>query len=56
MAKDKTKVDSAFDKVDFLYAKGAIVNLNKNPRFPEKVLTGRPSIDWVTDGGVPRGR
>ncbi len=56
MAKDKTKIDSAFEKVDFLYAKGAIVNLNKNPRFPEKVLTGRPSIDWVTDGGVPRGR
>ena len=56
MAKEKTKVDSTFEKVDFLYAKGNIVNLDKNPRFPEKVKTGRPSIDWVTDGGVPRGR
>lgn len=57
MAKDKkTAVDKAFDKVDFLYAKGNIVNLASNPRYAEKVLTGRPSIDWVTDGGIPRGR
>ena len=50
------KKEDTFDKIDFLYAKGAIVNLDKNPRFPEKVKTGRPSIDWVTDGGIPRGR
>ena len=56
MAKEKTKVDSAFDKVEFLYSKGAIVNLQKHPRYAEKSLTGRPSIDWVTDGGIPKGR
>jgi recombination protein RecA len=57
MAKEKkTVVDKTFDKVDFLYAKGAIVNLANNPRYAEKVATGRPSIDWVTDGGIPRGR
>lgn len=56
MAKEKKIVNDTFDKVDFLYSKGAIVNLEKNPRFPQKVKTGRPSIDWVTDGGIPRGR
>jgi recombination protein RecA len=58
MSKDKTKtaVDKAFDKVDFLYARGAIVNLSANPRYAEKSLTDRPSIDYVTDGGFPRGR
>ena len=57
MAKNKeTAVDKAGKSVDFLYAKGAIVNLANNPRYTEKVLTGRPSIDWVTDGGIPKGR
>lgn len=56
MAKKETAVDKASKSVDFLYAKGAIVNLAKNPRYTEKVMTGRPSIDWVTDGGIPRGR
>jgi len=57
MAKDKKAgVDETFDKVEFLYAKSAIVNLGKNPRYADKVLTGRPSIDWVTDGGLPKGR
>lgn len=56
MAKEKKSVDTAFEKVEFLYARGAIVNLKKNPRYTEKVLTERPSIDWVTDGGLPKGR
>jgi hypothetical protein len=50
MAKEKKGVSDAFEKVEFLYSKGAIVNLQKNPRYAEKSLTGRPSIDWVTDG------
>lgn len=53
MAKE---TDKAFEKVEFLYAKGAIVNLEKNPRYPDKVLSNRPSIDWVSDGGFPKGR
>lgn len=56
MAKKQTDLDKTFDKVDFLYAKGAIVNLAKKPRYVEKVLTGRPSFDHLTDGGIPRGR
>lgn len=43
-------------ELDFLYAKGNIVNLAENPRYAEKVLTGRPSIDYITDGGIPKGR
>jgi len=54
--KGVAEIDEAFDKVKFLYSKGAIVNLFKNPRYSEKVVTKRPSIDWVTDGGFPRGR
>ena len=58
MAKSKKEdgVDGIIDKLDFLYAKGNIVNLGINPRYTEKVLTGRPSIDYVTDGGLPKGR
>lgn len=57
MAKKKeTGLEDAFEKVDFLYAKGNIVNLGANPRYAQKVLTGRPSIDYVTDGGIPKGR
>lgn len=52
----KSEVDKVIDKIEFLYAKGAIVNLDKNPRYPDKVLSNRPSIDWVVDGGFPRGR
>jgi len=54
--KEKTEVDKAFDKVDFLYAKGNIVNLATVPRYAEKRLCNRPSIDYVTDGGFPKGR
>lgn len=46
----------ASDKVEFLYAGGNIVNLGKNPRYVEKVKTNRPSIDFLTDGGFPKGR
>lgn len=52
----KKDLDKVFEKVDFLYAKGAIVNLDKHPRYPDKVLSTRPSIDYVTDGGFPKGR
>lgn len=52
----KTSTNKAFESVEFLYAKGAIVNLNKNPRYPDKVKSNRPSIDYVVDGGFPRGR
>lgn len=56
MAKEKKSVIDAFEKVEFLYARGAIVNLDKNPRYPDKVKSNRPSIDWVVDGGFPKGR
>lgn len=56
MAKEKKAVSDAFEKVEFLYAKGAIVNLETNPRYPDQVKSNRPSIDWVTDGGFPKGR
>src|SRR5690606_41730085 len=49
-------VKKASEAVDFLYAKGNIVNLGENPRYVEKVLTGRPSFDFLTDGGIPKGR
>jgi len=55
MAKKK-ETDGVFEKVEFLYANAAIVNLKSNPRYTEKALTDRPSIDWVTDGGLPKGR
>lgn len=51
-----SKTKQTADSVKSLYAKGAIVNLGENPRFPVKVKTKRPSIDWVTDGGIPKGR
>lgn len=44
------------DTMESLYKDGAVVNLGKNPRHVQKVKTGRPSVDYVTDGGVPRGR
>lgn len=54
MAKKKQK--QAEDSFNNLYADGGLVNLGKNPRYPEKVKTGRPSMDYVTDGGLPKGR
>ena len=53
MTKDLKK---ASDAVEFLYAKGAIVNLATTPRYVEKIKTGRPSFDFLTDGGIPKGR
>lgn len=44
------------NSIDNLYKNGAIVNLEDNPRFTRKVKTNRPSLDFVTDGGVPIGR
>lgn len=55
MAK-KQAVDSVFNKIENLYKNGGIVNLEDNPRFTKKVLTNRPSLDYVTDGGFPIGR
>lgn len=49
-------IKKATDKIEFLYAKGNIVNLSENPRHVEKKETGRPTIDYVTDGGFPKGR
>ena len=43
MAKEKKAVGDAFEKVEFLYAKGAIVNLETNPRYPDQVK-------WVGSG------
>lgn len=54
MAKKKQK--QAENSFNNLYADGGLVNLGKNPRYPEKVKTGRPSMDYVTDGGLPKGR
>jgi len=56
MAKKKEELNEALESFNSLYADGGIVNLGKHPRYPEKVLTGRPSIDYVTDGGFPKGR
>lgn len=52
----KKEINEALERFNSLYAKGGLVNLGENPRYPDKVLTGRPSLDYVTDGGLPRGR
>lgn len=49
-------LDNAWEAVSKMYQKGNLVNLGEHPRFPQKVITNRPSIDYVTDGGFPRGR
>lgn len=51
MSKQKT-----INALESPYANGGIVNLGVFRRVPQKVLTGRPSIDYVTDGGFPIGR
>lgn len=53
MSKKENKADKVLEN---LYAGGKVVNLGENPRYVEKVPTGRPSIDYVTDGGIPKGR
>lgn len=52
----KTKQKKVEDSFNSLYADGGLVNLGENPRYTEKVKTNRPSIDYVTDGGLPKGR
>lgn len=54
--KEKKLINKALEEFNNLYAGGKLVNLGEHPRYPEKVLTGRPSIDYVTDGGIPKGR
>lgn len=49
-------INETLNKFNNLYAKGGIVNLGAHPRYPKKMPTGRPSIDFVTDGGIPKGR
>jgi recombination protein RecA len=46
----------AIENLDNLYAKNGIVNLGKNRRIAIKKKTGRPSLDYLTDGGFPTGR
>lgn len=50
------EINTALESFNTLYAKGGIVNLAENPRYPEKVSTNRPSMDYLTDGGIPKGR
>jgi recombination protein RecA len=50
------EINEALESFNSLYKGGGIVNLGENPRLPKKKKTGRPSIDFVTDGGVPKGR
>lgn len=52
----KTKLQKAVTALESPYANGGIVNLGEVRRFPKKIKTGRPSIDYVTDGGIPIGR
>lgn len=54
--KQTQETNEALESFNNLYAKGGLVNLGENPRFPTKVKTERPSIDYVTDGGFPKGR
>lgn len=57
MAKKKEEeLEKISKSLDSLYKNGGIVNLENNPRFTTKVKTNRPSLDFVTDGGVPVGR
>lgn len=49
-------LEKASKEIDYLYSKGNIVNLGENRRTVDKVLTGRPSLDFLTDGGFPKGR
>lgn len=56
MAKKEKEMNAALESFNNLYAGGGLVNLGTNPRYPVKVSTGRPSIDYLTDGGIPKGR
>jgi len=52
----KQEISEALESFNNLYANGGIVNLGANPRYPKKVSTKRPSLDYLTDGGIPKGR
>lgn len=52
----KDSENEAFESFSNLYAGGGIVNLGEHPRYPQKVSTNRPSLDYLTDGGLPKGR
>lgn len=54
--KQQDEINEALNSFNNLYAGGGLVNLGENPRYPVKTKTGRPSIDFVTDGGFPKGR
>lgn len=56
MAKQDKEINQALESFNNLYANGGLVNLADNPRYPKKVSTNRPSIDYLTDGGFPKGR
>lgn len=57
MAKKKDQeINEALESFNTLYADCGIVNLADNPRYPVKVSTNRPSLDYLTDGGLPQGR
>lgn len=53
MSKERKETAKALDN---LYAKNGVVNLGSNPRYAKKIRTKRPSLDFVTDGGLPIGR
>lgn len=48
--------NGVFEKLNKLYEKNGFVNMGENPIYPVKLKTGRPSMDYLTDGGIPRGR
>lgn len=56
MAKQEKEINEALASFNTLYSGGGIVNLAENPRYPTKVSTNRPSLDYLTDGGLPKGR
>lgn len=56
MARQDKEINKALESFNNLYANGGLVNLKENPRYPKKVSTNRPSIDYLTDGGFPKGR
>lgn len=39
-----------------LYEKKGFVNMGETPIYPHKLITRRPSVNYLTDGGFPKGR
>lgn len=48
--------NNVFEALNKLYEKDGFVNMAENPIYPVKLKTGRPSMDYLTDGGIPKGR